>query len=76
MEARFDRYMNHPIPHDGQACIKVDYKTGYKWVCCPFCGKRNLKIDDDTRIENLRIKCKGSNCKQDFVINITKREVK
>lgn len=30
----FGEYMNEPIPHNGQAYIQRDYKTGEDWVHC------------------------------------------
>lgn len=66
----FGKYMNEPLPHDGQAYIQRDYKTGKDYICCPYCGKKNLKIRDDTQISNLELKCKGSGCKSTFLVNI------
>ena len=66
----FEDYMNAPVPHNGQAYIQRDYKTGELFVMCPYCGKKNLKIRDDTQISNLELKCKGSGCKSTFLVNI------
>ena len=66
----FSEYMNAPLPHNGQAYIQRDYKTGELFVMCPYCGKKNLKIRDDTQISNLELKCKGSGCKSTFLVNI------
>lgn len=63
-------YMNPPEPHNNQGYIQKDYKTGMIWVCCPHCSKKNLMIRGDTSISNLEIKCKGSNCKKIFSVNI------
>ena len=70
MGTNFSDYMNEPLPHNGQAYIQRDYKTGELFVMCPYCGKKNLKIRDDTQISNLELKCKGSGCKKLFFVNI------
>ena len=70
METRKSEFMNPPEPHNGQAYIHRDYKTGELFVMCPYCGKKNLKIRDDTKISNLELKCKGSNCREIFEVNI------
>ena len=66
----FGKYMNEPLPHSGQAYIQRDYKTGKLWECCPHCGKRNFMITDETRIYKLPWKCKGSNCRKEFEVNV------
>lgn len=66
----FERFMNKSLPHNGQAYIQRDYKTGELFVMCPYCGKKNLKIRDDTKISNLELKCKGSNCHEIFEVNV------
>lgn len=58
--------MNPPVEPDGQAYTEKDYKTGKIWVCCPWCGKRNFAIGEDTRIEKLPWTCK---CKREFEVN-------
>lgn len=40
-----------------------------EWICCPYCGKNQFPIGNETKIENLIWKCKNSKCKKDFVIN-------
>lgn len=62
--------MNPPEPPDGQAYIEKDYRTGELFVMCPYCGKKNLKIRETTRISNLTLKCKGSSCKKLFEVNV------
>ena len=57
------KYMNEPQETDGQAYIQ-DF-----WVMCPFCGRRQFKIEQDTSIQNLTYKCKNTKCKHDMVIN-------
>ena len=66
----FERFMNAPLPHNGQAYIQRDYKTGKDYVCCPYCSKRNLQIKHNTSISNLEMRCKGSNCKKIFFVDI------
>lgn len=44
-----------------------------EWVTCPYCGKKNLKINSKTVIHNLSLKCKGSNCKKEFNVCIPER---
>ena len=66
----FGDYMNVPLPHNGQAYIQRDYKTGKDYACCPYCSKRNLQIKHNTSISNLEMRCKGSNCKKIFFVDI------
>lgn len=66
----FDNYMNAPLPHNNQGYVQRDYKTGKLWECCPHCGKRNFMITDETRIHKLPWKCKGSNCRKEFEVNV------
>ena len=66
----FEDYMNAPVPHNGQAYIQRDYKTGIDWVCCPHCSKKSFMITDETRIHKLPWKCKGSNCRKEFEVNV------
>ena len=66
----FESAMNPPEPHNGQAYIQKDYKTGKYYVCCPYCSKKNLQIKRNTSISNLELKCKGSGCKKTFLVNI------
>ncbi len=39
MGVDFSEYLNEPLPHNGQAYIQRDYKTGTDYICCPFCGE-------------------------------------
>lgn len=66
----FDSIMNPPEPHNGQAYIQKDYKTGKLWVHCCFCGKKQFCITDETKIHKLPWKCKGSNCRKEFEVNV------
>jgi DNA-directed RNA polymerase subunit RPC12/RpoP len=52
-----------------QAYVQLDDK-GNPWVACPYCNKRVFPISKSTKIENLSYRCKGSSCKQVFLINI------
>lgn len=63
-------YMNPPEPHNNQAYIQKDYKTGLIWVCCPHCGKRNFIVRETTKIADFPWKCKGSGCRKGFEVNI------
>ena len=38
----FSDYMNDPLPHNGQAYIQRDYKTGKDYVTCPYCAKKQF----------------------------------
>lgn len=64
----FSQVMNPPEPWDGSAQIKT--VNGEKWVSCPYCGKRALKILPTTKIHRMPYKCKGSNCKKEFMVNV------
>ena len=66
----FGDYMNAPLPHNNQGYVQRDYKTGKLWECCPHCGKRNFMITDETKIHKLPWKCKGSNCRKEFEVNV------
>lgn len=66
----FSEFMNAPVSCNGQAYIQKDYNTGILYVVCPYCGKRNLIIKEDTSISNLEIKCKSSSCKKLFMVNV------
>ena len=66
----FGDYMNAPLPHNNQGYVQMDYKTGKLWECCPHCGKRNFMITGETRIHKLPWKCKGSNCRKEFEVNV------
>ena len=66
----FDNYMNEPLPHNGQAYIQRDYKTGILWVHCCHCGKKQFSITEETKIHKLPWKCKGSSCRKEFEVNV------
>lgn len=66
----FDQYMNEPLPHNGQAYIQRDYKTGEDWVHCCWCGKKQFPLTPGAHITRQKFKCKGSNCREIFEVNI------
>ena len=66
----FSEYMNAPLPHNGQAYIQRDYKTGVSWICCPYCGKRQFPLTPGARITGQKFECKRSNCKREFEVNV------
>lgn len=64
----FSNVMNPPEPWNGQALLRNI--NGQMWICCPFCQKKALLINPNTKIQNLPMKCKGSNCKKEFEVNV------
>lgn len=62
-------YMNPPELPDGQAYISYD-KNNSPWVTCPWCGKRQFPLSKGAVIKGQVFKCKGSNCKQKFMVNL------
>lgn len=66
----FSRCMNPPEPHNGQAYMQYDRKTGKNWIHCPHCGKRQFPMTDGASIKGQVFKCKASDCKQEFVVNV------
>lgn len=53
--------------------INADTKIfpgGQKWVVCPYCRKKAVKVLEDTRIYHMPFRCHGSNCKKDFIVNV------
>lgn len=62
-------YMNPPAPPQGIAYVERD-KKGKWFVHCPWCGKKAFPIDEETRIKRFTFKCKGSNCKHTFEVNV------
>lgn len=69
-EIDFSKYMNPPEPNTGQAYVKFDFKTGKNYVCCPWCGKKAFPVSEGAEIRNQEFKCRGSNCKKAFWVNI------
>ena len=66
----FEDYMNAPLPHNGQAYIQRDYKTGEDWVHCCWCGKKQFPLTPGAHITGQKFKCKGSNCREIFEVNV------
>lgn len=65
----FSRVMNPPEDgFDGQADIKV-FPDG-KWVVCPYCTKKQFKINPNTKVEKMPYICKNNKCKREFIINV------
>ena len=64
----FSEYMNPPEPWNGQALIRNI--NGTKYACCPFCQKKALLISPETKIQHLKLKCKGTSCKKEFEVNV------
>ena len=65
-----ERFMNRPLPHNGQAYIQRDYKTGKDYVMCPYCAKKQFPLTPGAHITGQKFKCKGSGCKQIFEVNV------
>ena len=61
-------FMNAP-EQTHKSYLRYD-KQGLKWVSCPYCGKKQFLVNDGTKIINLPWKCKGSNCKQEMIVNV------
>ena len=38
------------------------------WICCPYCGKKAMRITGLTRCEYLPYVCKGSDCRKEYMI--------
>ena len=66
----FERYMNAPLPHNNKGYAQRDYKTGTLFVMCPYCGKKNFSITEETKIYKLPWKCKASGCRKEFEVNV------
>lgn len=62
--------MNPPEQPDGQAYLQKDYKTGNQWIICPYCGKRQFPLTKGAHITGQKFKCKGSNCKMEYEVNV------
>lgn len=52
------------IPDDEAGKKRKEY-----WIQCPYCGKRQFPIGQNTKIRNLLYRCKGSSCKRHFLID-------
>lgn len=61
----FSKAMNPPEDgFDGQADIKAG------WIICPYCQKKQFKVNSDTKIERMPYKCKNSKCRKEFIVNL------
>ena len=61
----FSNYMSPPEDgFDGQADIKAG------WVICPYCLKKQFKVNSDTKIEKMPYMCKNSKCRKEMVVNV------
>ena len=61
----FSKAMNLPEEgFDGQADIIAG------WVICPYCLKKQFKVNSDTRIERMPYKCKNSKCRRELIVNV------
>lgn len=64
----FRRCMNQPEEgFDGIVAVKT-FADGSRWAVCPWCGKKAVRVLPDTKIQHMPYKCKGSNCKKEFII--------
>ena len=70
IDSDFSEYMNAPLPHNNQGYVQRDYKTGIDWICCCHCGKRQFPLTPGAHITGQKFKCKGSNCKMEFEVNV------
>lgn len=70
IDAEFSDYMNAPLPHNNQGYVQRDYKTGIDWIMCPFCAKRQFPLTPGAHITGQKFKCKGSNCREIFEVNV------
>lgn len=61
----FEKKMNPPKDgFDGLADVKAD------WVICPYCLKKQFKVNSDTRIEKMPFKCKNNKCRREFDVSV------
>lgn len=67
-EEKMTEFMNPPVESDGRAYI--NFKDGKDYVHCPYCGKKQFPVQEDTRIENFMYQCKNSKCKKEFRIDL------
>lgn len=62
-------YMNPPESGwDGVADIRI-FENG-KWVTCPYCGKKLIKVLPDTKIHKMPYICKASRCRKEFLVEV------
>lgn len=63
----FEEFMN-ALTWNGETEIK-EFKDG-RWIVCPFCGKKQIKILPNTKIHKMPYICKASKCKKNFIVNV------
>lgn len=54
----------------GMKEAKIIEYEGDRWVTCPYCNKRLIKLDKDSHVKKLPYKCKDSHCKNLMIINV------
>ena len=66
----FQRCMNPPESgFNGIADARI-FPDGNRWVVCPWCGKKAVKILPETRILKMPYKCKNSKCRKEFIVHV------
>ena len=70
IDSDFSEYMNEPLPHNNQGYVQRDYKTGKDYVMCPYCAKKQFPLTPGAHITGQKFKCKGSNCKMEYEVNV------
>lgn len=67
---KFRSCMNPPGDgFDGTATVKI-FPDSSRWVVCPWCGKKAVKILPETRILKMPYKCKNSKCQKEFIVHV------
>lgn len=74
-DGKMAEFMNPPVESDGRVYIQQNFKDGKDYIHCPYCGKKQFPVQEDTRIENLLYQCKNSKRKKEFKIEIHRREI-
>mgnify|MGYP000874974262 FL=1 len=69
MGTNLSDHVDNPVNKLQRGNIKK-YTDGSKWVICPYCGKKNIRVYPKTWIKMLPWKCKGSNCRKDFLVDV------
>ena len=49
----------------------ISFKNGKPWLLCPYCGKKLVKLLDDTVCNNLHVWC--NLCKRELVLKINRK---
>lgn len=65
----FEKFMNSPVCTN-KAYVQLNSRDGNKYIHCPWCGKRNFRVQEDTKIQNLVYVCKNAKCKREFNVEI------